>query len=179
MIPKTLLAGFTVNIPYDPGSLYGPDQGWSALLLLRGPSKIDVVAITDPANPKTFIFKAVPTDTESWTAGTYWYVVKISNGVDAYQLESGETLVKVDPTQADAFDGRSENKKMLDAITALMTSKATLDQERYKIGNRELFKIPIGELINLKKYYQQQYNAELRLANGGSLFGPPVRIRFD
>lgn len=176
MIPNKLLAGFTVNIPYDPGSLYGPDKGWSAVLLLRGPARIDIPAITDPANPSGYVFKAAPSDTEAWTAGDYWYTLKVTNSTDAYQLESGQATVTPDPASATTYDGRSKNKRILDAIDALMEGRATVDQERYKIGNRELFRTPIKDLVELRKYYQSQYNAELRLANGGSLFGPTVRI---
>ena len=53
------------------------------------------------------------------------------------------------------------NKRILNAIDAAIEKSATENQLRYKIGNRELEKFSLTELINARKLYATRVAAEI------------------
>lgn len=57
-------------------------------------------------------------------------------------------------------DIRGQAARLLDAIDALLAGRATKDQESYKIGDRELKRIPVPELIALRDWAAGQAQAE-------------------
>ena len=66
----------------------------------------------------------------------------------------------------------------LDAIEAVIENRATLDQERYRINDRELWRTPVTELIKLRQRYRAEVQAEKnaeRIRNGTGIGG---RIQF-
>lgn len=67
--------------------------------------------------------------------------------------------------------------RVLESIEAVIEKRATIDQERYTINNRELWRTPIPQLLELR----DRYRAELRramAAKSGGLFNQAVRVRF-
>jgi len=54
----------------------------------------------------------------------------------------------------------SHNKKMLDAIEAVLEGRVTSDVEAYQIAGRSITKISITELKDLHAYYLGKVNQE-------------------
>jgi hypothetical protein len=77
------------------------------------------------------------------------------------------------------YDGRSDNQKALDAIEAVLARRATLDQQRYTINNRELWRTPIIELIKLRSFYAAAVAREKRKNSGNRTFGRRINVRFS
>ena len=50
-------------------------------------------------------------------------------------------------------DVRTPNKRILDAINAVIEQRANHDQQSYKINNRELVRTPLTDLLKFKAKY--------------------------
>jgi hypothetical protein len=57
-------------------------------------------------------------------------------------------------------DQRGHAAATLAAIEALLEGRATKDQKSYRIGDRELERIPVPELLTLRDYYQREAQRE-------------------
>jgi enamine deaminase RidA (YjgF/YER057c/UK114 family) len=171
--PSSITAGTTFDRTVILTAYPAPD--WELRAYLRGPQSIDLEAAAEGYGHR---FLAPATDTAGWAAGEYWYSLRATNGVDVVEVESGQITIKPDLAALEAgHDGRAHVQKVLDAIEAVLEKRATLDQQRYTINNRELWRTPIPELLVLR----DRYRAELRrmkAASKGALFDQHVRVRF-
>lgn len=108
-------------------------------------------------------------------AGDYWYSLRATTGTDLVELGTGTLRVLPDLVAAgDGFDGRSQAQIALAAIDAVLGKRATMDQERYRINNRELYRTPISDLLKLRGFYVAQVKRE----SGRSTFGRQIAVRF-
>lgn len=143
---------------------------------MRGPGSIDVVSTPEGETHK---LRAPASTTSGWLPGQYWYSARVSNeDGDVFEVENGE--VTIDPDIAAAtedFDGSTHARRVLSAIEAVLEKRATRDQERYSINNRELWRTPIADLLVLRDRYRAQVRME-RKAKSGDLFGTAVRVVF-
>lgn len=175
-LPVRITAGLklqaTVTLPNHPA----PD--WAAWLHIRGPQTVN---LQSNATGAEHVFTAPAATTKDWTPGAYWYVIRVQKGAEVDQVETGAFEVLPDLTQApEGYDGRTQAQIALAAIDAVLQKRATLDQERYRINNRELYRTPIAELITLRGYYARLVAREKSAARGErSRFGRPVTVRFS
>lgn len=169
-VPNSFTAGESFSWTKE-FSLY-PASGWNLTYYFRGVGPgFDVEAT---ANGTKFDLAALASQTTSCTAGTYSFQAFVTKDDEKILVDSG--TIRVHPNLAtmaaeDTFDGRSKAQKILDAIDAMVEGKATLDQQSYVIGNRQLARIPIPDLILLRDKYQRIVNQEKRLEKqkkGGS-----------
>jgi hypothetical protein len=65
---------------------------------------------------------------------------------------------------------RDRSRPALDAIEARLENRATIDQERYRINNRELYRMPIAELLKFRDQYRAEVQREEIAARGGNGF---------
>ena len=172
LIPDKFTAGITYEQILDLSDY--PAPLWSVTLVARGPAVIDIAALADGATHKL----SVGADqTALWTAGLYAYVLRASMDGDVHQIESGTFNIEQNLAAiADVFDPRSHNQRTLDAINAVIEGRASRDQESYKIGNRELKRTPLRDLIELQRVYQHKVAKDNAAARGGnSLIGRTVK----
>lgn len=153
MIPEKYIEGTTVEavfeLPDHPAS-----EGWTVTVIARGVGPYDVVAIAD--GDKHVIL--MPTD---MPAGDYWYQVFAEKGALKHMPLEGQFTVQPNlSSQAAGYDGRTEAKKALDAINAVLAKKATTDQKKYKINNRELERMSVGELQKLRSFFVMKVRRE-------------------
>lgn len=152
----------------------GAPAGYALALILRGPAQIDLVGDAQGR------FQAGGTTTASWAPGAYWWAVRATLGDDVQEIERGDILIRPDLAAAGpGYDGRSENQIALDAIKAVLAKRATLDQERYRINNRELHRTPIADLIKLRTFYAAQVRRENPRASGASRWGRAIPVRLS
>lgn len=172
-LPDKIGAGLTFDRLLTLTAYPAPE--WSVAILLRGASVIDLAAVAEGSQHR---ITASAATTAAWTPGNYWYSIRATSGDDVVEVEQGSLVVTPDMANAVAgFDGRSQAQIALEAIDAVMGKRATLDQERYRINNRELYRTPIGDLIKLRAYYANLVRQEKAAACGKSLFGAVVRVR--
>lgn len=167
--PKTITAGVTFSAAIE---LPAQAAGWEALLYLRGPAAIDIEASVVGV---TASFDAAASVTAPWQPGEYAWTIRATNGADVVEVGSGRTVIRPDLASLPAgADTRSENRIALDAIKAVLAKRATIDQDRYRINNRELYRTSIKDLLALKQHYQQLVNDE---CCGGSKRGRVGSLR--
>lgn len=140
---------------------------------LRGPKAVNLVA------DSSHTFTADAATTAAWPDGDYWYTLRASDGTDTVELETGTLRVLPDLVAADdGYDGRSQAQIALDAIEAVLAKRATLDQERYRINNRELYRMSVSDLLKLRAFYAEQVRRETACKTGRSRFGRQIAVRF-
>lgn len=173
IFPASASAGLTFDRSATLTAYPAPD--WALSAVLRGPSSIDLQAQASESGHRFTILAA---ETAEWVPGAYWYSIRAARSGDVVEVEAGEITIKPDLAGAGAgFDGRDHVRRVLDAIEAVLEKRATIDQERYTINNRELWRTPIPQLLELR----DRYRSELRRMNAarkGGLFDQAVRVRF-
>jgi hypothetical protein len=161
-------------------------EGWALDYYLRGDGAgFDVQASADGDD---FLVEVPADSTEGLTPGNYRWQGWVSKGAERYKVADAAAVVKqgfVAVGEDATVDTRSQVKRILDAIDALLEGKATKDQQQYTIagggGYRMLMRIPVSELIHLRKEYARLYGAERRrerVKRGGSPFAT-IKVRFD
>lgn len=141
---------------------YPADDGWTLTYYFRGAGKgFDVTATADG---KKFEITVEASDTAEMTAGSYSYQAFVTDGTENIEVDEGK--ISVLPSLSgisvnDTHDGRSEFQIILDAIDATLKGKATKDQLSYSIGDRELRRYDITDLLKLRDKYQQLVNQEI------------------
>ncbi len=136
----------------------------------------EVVATADGTD---FAVAVLPAVTAVIAAGDYSWTARVGDGTNKYTIDSGTTTVLPDPfgvAASVALDMRSNARKTLAAIDAMILGTASLDQRRYVIKDRELERIPKPDLIKWREYYANLVRQEDRaeaIANG---MGDPRKI---
>jgi len=153
-----------------------PANVWTLTVSLRGPGSVDIVSVPDGT---THRLRAPASVTAGWEPGDYWFVARVLNeDGDVFEVESGQ--ITIDPDLASlgpGYDGSTHAQRVLAAIEAVLEKRATQDQQRYTINNRELWRTPIPDLLLLRDRYRAQVKMESKLKRG-DLFGSAVRVRF-
>lgn len=174
-IPGIVTAGLTFR--GDVAASGCPAPAWQLSLHLRGAGQIDLQAVGQDA---LHLFTASAADTADWSAGAYWYVVRATDADDVIELDSGTLEILPDLVSAGPdFDGRSEDEKALAAIDAVLAKRATMDQERYRINNRELWRIPVPDLLKLRATVAARVRHASAKKRGRGGFGRAIHVRFS
>jgi protein subunit release factor B len=174
-IPSTITAGTSVDLSFAL-TAYPPSGGWSLVLYLRGPDAIDLASAPDGDLHR---ITAAATTSAAWSSGTYWASLRAEDGADVIEVEAGQIEIAPDLAQeAQDYDGRDHVEKVLAAIEAVIECRASKDQERYRINNRELQRTPLDQLMQLRDRYRAEARRARAARKGQSLLGRPVRVRF-
>ncbi|WP_314190424.1 hypothetical protein [Paracoccus yeei] len=174
VIPDKIVAGTTFD-RLVTATAY-PSSEWSARLLLRGPMAIDLVAVADGAAHR---FAASAGMTADWPPGRYRWAIRVSRDDDLVEVDSGEVVIGADIDALPAgHDPRGHARKVLDAIEAVIEGRATIDQQKYTINNRELWRTPIADLLLLRSRYREEVRREAQVGRAGqSLLGRQIKVR--
>lgn len=173
--PAKIGAGLTFNLLLTLTAY--PAPAWSVFVSLRGPGAMTMTATSEGSQHR---FRAEVTETAGWVPGDYWYTLRAVDAAtsEMVEVECGQVTITPDLINASAgFDGRTPNQIALDAIEAVIAQRATLDQERYRINNRELYRTSIPDLLKLRDHYVRLVKREQDLACGRNPFGNTVRVR--
>lgn len=149
----------------------------SVTLMLRGPGVVDIPGVL---TGNDWVFTAAPTATAGWAVGNYWYSVRAVSQAETLEICAGQIEVLQDfASLAAGYDGRTPNEIALAAIVAVLANRATQDQQRYTIGDRELWRTPIADLLKLKASYTAAVRRERQRAAGSTSFGRKIPVRFN
>lgn len=173
--PDEIGAGLTFDVLLTLTAYPAPE--WAISVHLRGLQPIDLQAVPEGSQHR---IHADAETTKTWVPGSYWYSMRATRGAEVVEVESGSVTVKPDVMSAgEGFDGRSQAEIALDAINAVLAKRATLDQERYRINNRELYRTSIPDLLRLRSFYIEEVRRERARACGRNPFGAVVRVRLQ
>lgn len=173
--PNQIKAGTTFKFNLNLTAY--PATTWTIHAYLRGTHAINMQSIPQ-GNMHVFNISALTT--KEYKAGHYGYSLRAihSESGEVDELESGAVEIKADLATINTHqDLRSHARKVLDAIEATIEGRATMDQERYRLNNRELYRTPLETLKKLRDQYRAEVNREQAKAFGKSLFGKTVRVR--
>lgn len=149
---------------------------WVVTAILRGPG---VINLTATGNNSEHAFAVQGADTADWVPGTYWVSIRAAKGGDVVEVTQRQLEVKPDLSAVTTpYDGRTQNEIALDAINAVLAKRATIDQQRYTINNRELWRTPMADLLKLRSFYTTAVRRERKRAAGSSMFGRAINVRF-
>lgn len=132
---------FIVEVPDYPAS-----DGWTLKYRLTPqfttPAQVAIPITASPnADGKRYNIQVPPATTTAWAAGKYtWARWVEKSGARQTLDESGQLTIHDDPALTVAgFDSRSHARKVLDAIKAVLESRATSPQRElvgFTIGSR-------------------------------------------
>ena len=175
LFPSQIKAGttfkFNLNLTAYPAS------DWTIYAYLRGASAID---LQSTAQGNMHVFNVPANISKDYKAGHYGFSLRAVNSDtgEVEELESGVLEIKADLASiSENTDLRSHAQKTLTALEAVIEGRASLDQERYRINNRELYRTPMETLIRLRNQYRAEVGREQAKASGKSLFGRVVRVK--
>ena len=102
---------------------------------------------------------------------------KATKAAEVYTQSHGSIKGLTDFVTASAQDTRTTNQQTYDAICNTILGRASLDQQEYTVGNRQLKRMTVADLLELKVYYGGLVAADKRdeLDQGNSL----VKVRFN
>lgn len=172
-IPKSTTAGTTLALSLALTAYPAPD--WSAALILRGVQSIDLVSQPDG---KLHTFTSAADVTATWKPGDYWYSLRVTDGAEVHEVETGTLTVDPDLAAVSEFDGRTHAERTLQAIEAVIEGRASKDQDSYRINNRELRRTPISQLLKLRDIYRQEVRRARAAKRGKDTLGRQVLARF-
>lgn len=173
--PAELRAGTTLEVR-NLLTAYPADAGWTLAVALRGPAAIDLAGVADGS---THVLTATAATTAGWPPGVYAWAATLAK--DGEVIDAGGDRLRIIAAVAGLtapHDGRSHAERVLEAIEAVIEKRATKDQNSYKIANRALERMSVGELLKLRSTYRAEVARERRARKGVSLFGQNVRVRF-
>jgi hypothetical protein len=153
---------------------------YSLELVARGPSLVRLTGARSSSESNRWDFTAFPSDTADLVPGRYWYAIRASNGLQIIDLDTGSFTARADLATAEGeIDLRTPDEIALDNINAVIAGRAKIDQQRYRINNRELYRESMTELLRLQRYYAGRVRASQMRAMKVNPFGRKIRIRLS
>ncbi len=146
---------------------YPASAGWSLKYVLisnvSGSGKIELTASQDGTTDQ-FLIEKNATQSAAWTAGRYNWAAYVSKDSERYRVDYGviDLLPNLE-AQTAGTDNRTHNRKMLEAIRALLEGRAVSDVQSYQINSRSLTKLTIKELLHWESVYAARVQAEENL----------------
>ena len=96
--------------------------------------------------------------TAAWAPGGYTWRARAALSGEVFTVGSGQ--ITVQPAFAAATDARSQAKRTLDAIDAVIEGRASSAVAEYSIAGRSLKNIPVAELLMLRDRYARMVRDE-------------------
>lgn len=178
-IPLVQTSGLSwlLSIWFEP-SVNADD--YSLELVARGPSLLRITGARHSSESNRWDFTAFPAETKDLLPGRYWYAIRASNGAQIIDLATGSFTAREDLATAEgAVDLRTPDEIALDNIDAVIAGRAKIDQQRYRINNRELYRESMTELLRLRRYYANRVRAAQMKAMGVNPWNRKIRIRLS
>lgn len=146
-----------------------PADAWTLTYeLLSQETTANNITITASADGTDHLVSVAPGTTVGYAAGTYAYRAYATNDSDGrrFTVKTGHFRILPDFATSTA-DPRSQVKRTLDAINALLEGKAGSDKLNFKMPNGlELTKMTPGQLLSWRDAYKRLYQEELAAENG-------------
>jgi hypothetical protein len=158
--PSRVMAGDTWTWLWASPA-YPPSGGWNSSWRVIGTGiALDIAASAEGA---AFRVTASAATTAALTVAARGVACQlygwVSRSGERFAIHEGALLVLPNPATATG-DLRGHAARTLAAIEALLEGRATKDQQSYRIGDRELARIPIEELMTLRDYYRAEARRE-------------------
>lgn len=149
---------------------YPASAGWTLSWRVLGAGV--ALNVTSAASGDRFVATASATATAALTVGarglSCTLIGWVSLAGERFEIYRAPVFVAPNPATASG-DVRGSAALALEAVDAMIAGRASKDQQSYRIGDRELSRIPIGELLQLRDHLAMEARREsdaLLLASG-------------
>ena len=153
-IPSSIIAGDTLAFT-DSSSDFPATAGWTLTYkLIPRSATNDTITFDATADGSEYAISVLAATTSAWEPDDYsWHAYVTQAGI-RNTLDSGLLTIAVNPAFAEpGYDGRSQNRRTLDAIRATIEGRASKDQQEYTIGNRMLKRMDVKDLMLFEARY--------------------------
>lgn len=171
--PTTVNAGDTVkwvkSLPAYPAS-----EGWTlSYTLINSGAKITFNASALQDDYQVNVSAAT---SGGWTAGTYDWRAQVSRDGEVFTVGSGR--ISVAPSfGAATLDARSQVRRMLESVEAVLEGRASSAVQEYQIAGRSLKHIAIPDLLTLRDKLRADVAREDAAAAVAAGLSPRGRIQ--
>lgn len=146
-----------------------PAPDWSLTYVLNNASNRYAVASGDiTVDGSGFDIFIPSSETKNWAPGEYLWLAVLQNATTGERVTGAAGRVTVQPDVLDAsapIDTRARAEIALDNIKAMLEGRASDGVLEYKIGDRELRRYSLDELMRLKSYFAAEVR-RLRILRG-------------
>ncbi len=164
-MPASLIAGDSLRLSIAGGD-YPAAEGWSVAMVLQALAGGAPTSVNATVEGGDWLLMLTSTASAALAPGSYRYLIAATNEGDRQTIDHGELLVKPDPAKP-ATDQRSAARRALDAIDAVLESRASSEDLKYTFADgRALDKIPHGDLLALRKHYARIVARETNKGRG-------------
>ena len=174
-VPTVWNAGDTlkwdVSVPDYPAT-----DGWTLTYEVKSKNE-HIATITASADGDGYTVTVPAATSAGYTIGHHHYRAYVTKGSERYTVDSGDLEILKDFEDSGNYDDRTHAEIVLDAIEAVLESRATKDQESYSIAGRSLSRTPIGDLLALRDRYKTEVVANHRADQIARGLGSSARIR--
>lgn len=134
---------------------YSADDGWSASYVLNA-AGLSTITISTTGSGNDFTVDVKPSTTSTWAAGTYAWYLKVSDGTDTYEVDTGTIeILAENATGNDLLDARSYLDDAETELQARVSGKAS----SYAIKDRSLTRASVEDLMKIVTYWRKRVNS--------------------
>lgn len=134
---------------------YKPVDGWTASYVLNA-AGLSTITIATTGSGSTYTVDAKPATTGAWTAGKYVWYLRVTDGTDVFELDSGTIeILAENATGDDLLDARA----YLEQAETELKERATGKASSYSIKDRSLTRASVEELMKIVTYWRKRVNA--------------------
>jgi hypothetical protein len=171
-VPASLIAGDTWAFTLTLGDY--PAGTWTATIYFENSDGAFDSAASASGTDHAFTIAAATT--AGYTAGRYFWSVRVVNGGTSYTVDSGWVEVQANPAAAGKRDNRPWSRRALDAIEAFLENNATTAQQAFTIGGRSVSRWSVKELMDWRDRLRTEVATDEGTNASGS--GRNIKVRF-
>lgn len=172
-LPQSFRAGDTLTWTISL-SAYPASDGWSLTYTLINATR--KVTITSTASGSEHLLSVSAATSATYAPGTYLWTAAAINGTSCVTIANGSVDILPNLAALATYDGRSQAKRMLDAIDALLEGRTAGVEMELEMNGRRIRYFTPDELRKWRIYWLAEVRREQaaeRLANG---LGGPQKV---
>lgn len=165
-MPASMVAGDSLVVDFSAAATEFPAaQGWSVTLVLVPVAGGALLSINCTGGASSWTAAITPTQSQGLVAGKYSFALRAAKSGLRSTIEKGD--INVLPDVVANQDQRTKYQRILDAIDAVLESRATSSDLRTRFPDgREVERVPHAELLKLRDYYVRKVANEARGRTG-------------
>lgn len=151
-MPAQIIAGDSLRLVIAVGD-YPASAGWAVALVLQALAGAAPMTVNASDGTAEWVIALSSAASADLTPGAYRYLIAATKDGNRSTIETGQVEVLPDPAAA-ATDQRSAARRALDAIDAVLESRASSEDMEFTFEDgRALKKVPHVDLLALRRHY--------------------------
>lgn len=151
VIPARIKAGATLIFQLSLPD-YSAADGW--VINFKGQNKDNTFEFSSTASGSNHLINVTAAVTAGWLAGDYLLEAEVVKAAETYTVANIWITVDANLSGPDTGDPRSQARRTLDNINAVLESRATHDVLKSAIEGTVIERMSIAELLMLKDRYE-------------------------